>query len=232
MTAINSILIITALTVLQSSAVSAVTPAFLIQNNHIMPTLSSAESCIEHTSSAPQCHRTSVAGLICKLWPFRMSSDNSDSDSGGGYHLIQAGRYLSAAAESVGPQNLACPHLLRDAAEALTEIGQYWTESWEAVTYAAEEASAAFHALSRLQKRTELAALYSGSSNELRAISGIVGCTSVGPPSAVPNLKGLATYLEEAGRFVEKVGECQDSRAFGKALRKASKSLEALAKEY
>lgn len=160
-------------------------------------------------------------------------SGSSESDaSGGGHYLIEAGTQLQLAADSVGSQKMACPHLLADAADALKEIGEYWSESWEAVTYAAEEASVAFYSLSNLQERTELAALYRGLSGELRAISSIVGCTSVGPPSAVANLEGLAHYLKEAGQFVEKEGACKDSRAFGKALKKASKSLRALAKEY
>ena len=101
-----------------------------------------------------------------------------------------------------------------------------------AVTYAAEEASTAFYELSRIQQRPELASLYAGSSSELKAMSAIVGCTSVGPPSSVPNLEGLAKYLGDAGHFVEKERELKESRAFGQALRKASKSLQALAKEY
>ena len=167
----------------------------------------------------------------CDLWPFRMSGSSNDS-SGGGRHLVEAGTQLQLAADSVGSQTMACPHLLSDAADALTEIGEYWSESWEAVTYAAEEASVAFHSLSNLQQRTELAALYRGLSSELRAISAIVGCTSIGPPSAVPNLQGVAHYLKEAGKLVEKEGKCKDSKTFGKALRRASKSIQALAKEY
>jgi len=219
----------------RSFAVSAVAPAFLVQNNDNsnMPSVSSITDSHRASVAHTSINRASVATLICKLWPFRMSSsENGNGSGGGGQHLIQAGQYLQVAAESVGPQSLACPHLLRDAADALTEIGQYWSESWEAVTYAAEEASAAFHALSRLQERAELAALYSGSSSELKAISAIVGCSSVGPPSAVPNLEGLAKYLQDAAMFVESEGECRDSRAFGKALSNASKSLRALAQEY
>jgi len=226
----------------RSFAVSAVAPAFLVQNNDNsnMPSVSSINDSHRNSVAHTSINRASVATLICKLWPFRMSSsengmsssENGNGSGGGGQHLIQAGQYLQVAAESVGPQSLACPHLLRDAADALTEIGQYWSESWEAVTYAAEEASAAFHALSRLQQRAELAALYSGSSSELKAISAIVGCSSVGPPSAVPNLEGLAKYLQDAAMFVESEGECRDSRAFGKALSNASKSLRALAQEY
>jgi len=161
-----------------------------------------------------------------------MSSGSSNDSSGGGRHLVDAGTQLQLAADSVGSQNMACPHLLSDAADALTEIGEYWSESWEAVTYAAEEASVAFHSLSNLQQRTELAALYKGVSSELRAISTIVGCTSIGPPSAAPNLAGLSHYLKEAGKLVEKEGKCKDSKTFGKALRRASKSIHALAKEY
>jgi len=159
-------------------------------------------------------------------------SGSSEDSPGGGQYLIEAATQLQLAADSVGSQKMACPHLLADAAEALKEIGEYWTESWEAVTYAAEEASVAFYSLSNLQERTELAALYRGSSSELRAISAIVGCTSIGPASAVQNLEGLAHYLKEAGHFVEKEGACKDSQSVGKAFRKASKSLQALAKEY
>ena len=189
--------------------------------------------CHERTPGLPYRYVVARSRLTsCDLWPFRMSSGSSNDSSGGGRHLVDAGTQLQLAADSVGSQNMACPHLLSDAADALTEIGEYWSESWEAVTYAAEEASVAFHSLSNLQQRTELAALYKGVSSELRAISTIVGCTSIGPPSAVPNLAGLSHYLKEAGKLVEKEGECKDSKTFGKALRRASKSIHALAKEY
>eukprot|EP00586_Coscinodiscus_wailesii_P015448 CAMPEP_0172516308 /NCGR_PEP_ID=MMETSP1066-20121228/275201_1 /TAXON_ID=671091 /ORGANISM="Coscinodiscus wailesii, Strain CCMP2513" /LENGTH=170 /DNA_ID=CAMNT_0013297733 /DNA_START=195 /DNA_END=708 /DNA_ORIENTATION=+ len=150
----------------------------------------------------------------------------------GGDHLINAGQELRTAATCVGPENLAYPRLLREAGENLMEVGQYWTESWEAVTYAAEDTSSIFQSLSRLQQSPELAGLYSGSSSELKAISGIVGCTSVGPPSAVANLERLSKYLEETAQFVEKEKACQDSRGFGKSLRKASKEIMTLAKQY
>ena len=189
--------------------------------------------CHERTPGLPYRYVVARSRLTsCDLWPFRMSSGSSNDSSGGGRHLVDAGTQLQLAADSVGSQNMACPHLLSDGADALTEIGEYWSESWEAVTYAAEEASVAFHSLSNLQQRTELAALYKGVSSELRAISTIVGCTSIGPPSAVPNLKGLSHYLKEAGKLVEKEGKCKDSKTFGKALRRASKSIHALAKEY
>ena len=185
-----------------------------------------------HETSGLPCRHVARSSLTsCDLWPFRMSGSSNDS-SGGGRHLVEAGTQLQLAADSVGSQTMACPHLLSDAADALTEIGEYWSESWEAVTYAAEEASVAFHSLSNLQQRTELAALYRGLASELRAISAIVGCTSIGPPSAVPNLQGVAHYLKEAGKLVEKEGKCKDSKTFGKALRRASKSIQTLAKEY
>jgi hypothetical protein len=168
------------------------------------------------------------------LSPFKMSA--TTEGSGGGQHLIRAGQELHAAAESVGPQDNACPRLLKDAGDSLSEIGEYWTESWEAVTYAAEDASSVFLALAKLQGQTQpgLARLYSGSANELREISSIVGCTSVGPPTAAPNLEGLSRNLQEAAKYVEQCGDdcSEDGPAFGKSLLRASKSIQALAREY
>jgi hypothetical protein len=174
----------------------------------------------------------------CEPWPFKLSAEGAEGGNGGGsgQHLVRAGQELQAAAASVGPENYACPRLLKDAGDSFSEIGEYWTESWEAVTYAAADASSIFHALAQLQGPTqpELAKFYSGSSIELREIASIVGCTSVGPPTAVPNLEGLSRHLKDAAKYVEKCGdECsEDGRAFGKSLRQASKSIRALAQEY
>ena len=160
------------------------------------------------------------------------SSDGSDR----GEHLIRAGEELKTAAISIGPSNYACPNLLKDAGTSITEIGEYWSESWEAVTYAAEDAYVHFHSLSQLQgnHHPKLATMYSAIAFELKQISSIAGCTSIGPLSAAPNLVILSKTLKEIALYVEKCGnECSDdSQAFGKSFRRASKFIGSLAREY
>lgn len=161
----------------------------------------------------------------------------SSNDGGdGGEYLIRAGQELKTAAISIGPSNYACPNLLSDAGTSIAEIGEYWSESWEAVTYAAEDAYTHFHSLSQLQgnNNPKLATMYSAIACELKQISSIVGCTSIGPLTAVPNLVSLSETLNEVAKYVEKCGdECsEDSRAFGKSFRIASKSIRSLAKRH
>jgi len=184
------------------------------------------------------------------------SVNNSNSNSSGtaisiataGQYLCTAGTSLQSASIFVGSGNptMAGAYLLKEAGLALEELGQYWTTSWEAVTYAAEDASMAFHALARAQPQqgnTQLASLYSRISNELTGISDIVGCTSVGPPTAVPHLVGMVSSLLEIAQFVEREHTYDDeendnnnekdkntthSQAFATHLREASTSLQQL----
>lgn len=190
------------------------------------------ENSVRH-SSYHQCSRRRGGEDSLLLWPFRMSSNDGGD---GGEHLIRAGQELKIAAISIGPSNYACPNLLSDAGTSIAEIGEYWSESWEAVTYAAEDAYAHFHSLSQLQgnNHPKLATMYSAIACELKQISSIVGCTSIGPLTAVPNLVSLSETLNEVAKYVEKCGdECSDdSRAFGKSFRTASKSIRSLAKSH
>lgn len=169
------------------------------------------------------------------MFLFSSSDGNVDDGGGGGggQHLVNAGHYLQAAAESVGPENYAGPHLLKDAGDSLIDIGRSWSTSWESVTYAADEAAEMFYELSMLQEQPQLQKLYGASCGELKEIASISGCTSIGPPSAVPNLEALSQCFQQAAKFVEESGVVyQDCRQFGISLRKASQSIQALAKEY
>jgi len=185
-----------------------------------------------------------------------VNNNSSDSNSSGtaisiataGQHLCTAGTSLQSASIFVGSGNptMAGAYLLKEAGLALEELGQYWTTSWEAVTYAAEDSSMAFHALARAQPQqgnTRLASLYSRISNELTGISDIVGCISVGPPMAVPHLVGMVSSLLEIAQFVErehtydyeendnkneKNKNTTHSQAFATHLREASTSLQQL----
>jgi len=169
----------------------------------------------------------------------RRDDDDDDKGSHGGQHLVNAGNQLIGGADAS-----ACPKLLKEAGQSLIGIGNYWTTNWEVVTYEADDAAKTLHALSQLMQQTnqeQLAKLYGASSGELRAIASIVGCESIGPPSAVPNLLGLSQRLQEMARYVEEAcvrsddedsSSIEDGTAFGKALRNASASIQALADEY
>jgi hypothetical protein len=63
-------------------------------------------------------------------------------------------------------------------AQALMKAGHAWSVDWEEVTYACADAADAFGKLENFQRIAQ----------ELRDVSSIRGCTSVGPASSVPNL--------------------------------------------
>ena len=161
------------------------------------------------------------------------SSFYVNDESGGGSHLVNAGQALVLAADAIGfSQSHAIPRLLRDAGQSVTEIGQSWSLSWEAVTYAADDASSCFFALARLQEDQELNKLYSASASELLAMSGIVGCTSVGPPTALPNLIALSDSLRKIATVVKRVEDYKDITILSQSLVEASDHIQTLANEY
>mmetsp|Transcript_26581 Transcript_26581/g.78621 ORF Transcript_26581/g.78621 Transcript_26581/m.78621 type:complete len:211 (-) Transcript_26581:100-732(-) len=153
-----------------------------------------------------------------------MSSSTSNDRVQGGSNLVNAGYILISAAEEVSLTS-ASPRLLRDAGECLVDIGQSWTNSWEAVTYAAMDGASFFVSLSQLQRRQDLAQAFKGAGGALSGISAIRGCEKVGPPRSVKKLMTLSRSLEMASNLVDEV-ELQQ------ALREASASIDALVCEY
>ena len=168
----------------------------------------------------------------------------------GGQHLINAGNALKAAAEVLDGSTLnysrnyyhAYPQLLREAGESLSLAGEAWTaDNWEAVTYAADDCSFHFQALSQVQQEAAMQRVYKGASGELSAVAGIResigddGTNGANPNNAAaPNLAALSQFLIEAAVISEKLNKDSngsDTVAFLKSLRAAAKSIDALAKE-
>jgi hypothetical protein len=160
------------------------------------------------------------AGVMAWGNPFRRSKL-------GGRHLISAGESLQAAADCVDADYFACPSLLKEAGTSMSEVGEAWAiDNWEAVTYAAEDCSSSFQALSQLQSRPVLQKVYKGASGELNSVA----CSRT-PDVAAPSLAALGTFLNEAADVAKQLNECKDTPIFCQSLRKASKSIRMLAKE-
>jgi hypothetical protein len=98
---------------------------------------------------------------------------------------------------------------LQTPAQALIQAGNAWTSDWEEVTFACADAAEAFEKVSGYEKVAD----------DLQDLSLIGGCSSVGPPSSVPNLLDLQRHFKE---LAEKTGneefECI-SDAFGELAR-------------
>jgi hypothetical protein len=157
----------------------------------------------------------------------------------GGQHLVHAGNTLQTAADCVNIDyytsadrvNInyyAFPALLREAGVSLCEAGEAWVDdNWEAVTYAADDCSSSFYALSQLQTRPILQNVYKGASGELKAIAGVPNSNSAGP-----HLGALSHFLKEAADVTKlELNEYRDNAAFTKSLREASKSIKRLGEE-
>lgn len=172
-----------------------------------------------HVQESPSMNTGGIFGSALSV-----SSSSSNGKVQSGSHLVDAGYTLISAADAISLTS-ASPRLLRDAGECLVDIGQSWTNSWEAVTYAAMDGASFFLSLSQLQRRQELAQAFKGAGGALSGISAIRGCERVGPPSSAPKLMTLSQSLRMAADLVEEA-ELQQS------LREASESIETLANEY
>lgn len=167
-------------------------------------------------------------------WPFRIrTSEESRSGVSGGDHLIVAGREIQSAASSQGGNQhgiMAGPSLLEEAGESIVEIGISWMDNWEAVLYAAEETATSLKLLAQVQASVELQKLYSGAAGSFRGISALRPTTTASSfDTAVPYLTQVSQYLVEIGKYYAK--DKNDKQA-GKALQRASKSINALVREY
>ena len=98
----------------------------------------------------------------------------------------------------------------------------------EAVTYAAEDCSSSFFALSQLQRQPSLQRVYKGASGELKMVA---ATPSDDRWHAGLNLEALSRCLKEAAQETEQLQEGRDTAKFSKSLREAAKSIKALAKE-
>lgn len=102
-----------------------------------------------------------------------LSSYDDEKERNG---LVVAGELLADVSENAGA--------------ALIRAGQAWTVDWSEVTEAFEVASQEFY------KMVDTNKLYESIAEELEDASTIEGCTSVGPPSSVPNLIAIKEHLE------------------------------------
>jgi hypothetical protein len=101
----------------------------------------------------------------------------------------------------------------KDAGGALIRAGQAWTVDWGDVTEELAVASQGFY------KIVDRNCRYESIAQELEDASTIEGCTSVGPPSAVPNLIAIKEHLEEIA---------EESGGDSGPARKAAEALDAL----
>lgn len=98
---------------------------------------------------------------------------------------------------------------LQSPAQALIQAGNAWALDWEEVTFACSDAAEAFGKVTGYEKVAE----------DLQDLSLIGGCTSVGPPSSVPNLLDLQRHFKElAGETGNKEFE-HVADAFGELAR-------------
>lgn len=93
--------------------------------------------------------------------------------------LTEAGEILVTESEN---ENLCM------AGQALVQSATAWDNEWADVTMGFSEASACFYSLAEEEQESCVKDLYTGVADELEDASTIQGCTSVGPPSSIPNL--------------------------------------------
>lgn len=94
---------------------------------------------------------------------------------------------------------------LTPAAQALIQAGNAWTTDWEEVTYACADAADVLQNVEGYEKVA----------SALHDLSEIGGCTSVGPPSSVPNLLELQLYFKEMAKDIGNEEFMTISDAFG-----------------
>ena len=87
----------------------------------------------------------------------------------------------------------------QSAGDALLQAHDSWTFDWTEVTMALADAATSFSKISDQFSESNSAAsdLYQKISQELEDASNISGCSSIGPPSSVPNLEAIRNYLFE-----------------------------------
>jgi hypothetical protein len=98
----------------------------------------------------------------------------------------------------------------KSAGEALIRAGRAWAMDWDEVTEELAEASQDFYKIAVKNS------LYESIAQELEDASTIEGCTSVGPPSAVPNLIAIKEHLKEIAE--EGGGDSVPARKAAEAL--------------
>jgi len=91
-------------------------------------------------------------------------------------------------------------HLLQ-AGTHLVHAGEYWSSDWSVVQESMLLASQSFYDISNvfgsanIDESLPLGTLFENISHELKDISNISGCCSVGPPCSVPNLLAIKEHL-------------------------------------
>jgi len=91
-------------------------------------------------------------------------------------------------------------HLLQ-AGTHLVHAGEYWSSDWSVVQESMLLASQSFYDISNvfgsanIDESLPLGTLFENISHELKDISNISGCCSVGPPCSVPNLLAIQEHL-------------------------------------
>jgi len=101
---------------------------------------------------------------------------------------------------------------LKSPAQALIDAGNAWTSNWEDVTYACSDAAEEFRKVNGYEKIAD----------ELKDLSEIGGCTSVGPASSVPNLLELQLHFDALAKKTGSTEFKVISDAFGELAQEYS----------
>lgn len=117
--------------------------------------------------------------------------------------LKRAGDCITSISKTV-PNDDCSPHF-QSAGEALCLAHNGWKVDWVDVTNAFGDASNSFLKLSTTTKGTRAGELYELIAQELQDASNIQGCTSIGPPSSVPNLEAISESLTALANLEEKL---------------------------
>lgn len=143
-------------------------------------------------TASPSIAASRVSGLT-NTYLANSSSENEEEQRNG---LVVAGECLL--------------DISSDAGGALIRAGRAWTVDWGDVTEELAEASQGFYKIVDRNRK------YESIAQELEDASTIEGCTSVGPPSAVPNLIAIKERLEEISE--EGGGDSGPARKAAEAL--------------
>jgi hypothetical protein len=125
-----------------------------------------------------------------KLFLSRMTNDNNDDDCDFDHH-----HYRHHPLTNIGAilQNRLDDHV----GKAFIQSGSAWlAKDWDGVTVALEEASLAIsHYLRESCASADAIQLWTLIAQELKDISTIEGCSSVGPPASIPNWVSIQAML-------------------------------------
>jgi hypothetical protein len=133
-----------------------------------------------------------ILGNLCVAFPSTQFISRANPTALG--TLKKAGDSFVSLSTSLDEPAASC---FQSAGDALLQAHDSWTVDWTEVTMALADAATSFSRISDHLSESNSAAshLYQKIAQELEDASNISGCTSIGPPSSVPNLEAIRDYL-------------------------------------